>query len=121
MQGELFTTEQADVHNLLPKDGEVYLYPYFFSKEECDRYFSTLLNTVEWQQDSMKFYGRTVNLPRLTAWYGDTGEDYSYSGIDMHSKPWLPELLEIKSRIEEQSGFRFNTVLLNYYRMGTIV
>ena len=66
----------------------------------------------------MKFYGKAVNLPRLTAWYGEHDSDYSYSGISMKSHPWTPELLEIKSRIEEQAQIHFTSVLLNYYRDG---
>src|SRR4051812_503515 len=105
LQSELFTDTALPLQNLLPKEGEVYAFPNFFSKEESDFYFDRLMNSIQWQQDSMKFYGKTVNLPRLTAWYGETGEDYSYSGIDMHSKPWTEELKEIKNRIEDQSGF----------------
>ena len=36
----------------------------------------------------------------------------------MQTHPWTPELLEIKSRIEEQAQIHFTSVLLNYYRNG---
>ena len=39
-----------------------------------------------------------------------------YSGITVEPEPWTPTLLKIKSRIEEVSDVRFNSVLLNYYR-----
>src|SRR4051812_22413210 len=97
IQEDLFgNQEQPVIENLLPKDGEVIVLPHFFSTAESDRYLDILLNTVDWQQDSMKFYGKTVNLPRLTAWFGDSSEDYSYSGINMKARPWTPELKEIK-------------------------
>lgn len=122
MQRELFEEQNlaADqVHiNLLPYDGEVYVYPGFFSTEQSDHYFEQLLTTIEWKQDQLKFYGKKVNLPRLTAWYGGHDADYSYSGISMKSRPWTTELLEIKSRIEANAHMQFTSVLLNYYRTG---
>ena len=119
MQGDLFTSvDQLSVQNILPYDGEVYLYPGFFNKAESDEYFQLLTESIEWQQDKMKIYGKEVNLPRLTAWYGDHLTDYSYSGISMKSKSWTPGLLSIKKRIEEFSGIKFTSVLLNYYRDG---
>ena len=87
MQQELFETpgkEKEEIINLLPKDGIVEIYPSFFNEEESKSLFNHLLHKVEWQQDSMKFYGKQVNLPRLTAWYGDHDSDYSYSGIELY-------------------------------------
>ena len=56
--------------------------------------------------------------PRLTAWYGDAGIAYRYSGITMQPEPWTRMLNEIKTRLEKFSGFTFNSVLLNLYRDG---
>jgi len=119
MQHDLFTSsEKLSAQNLLPFDGEVNVYPQFFSKAESDHYLQTLLNTIDWQQDKMKIYGKEVNLPRLTAWYGEHLNDYSYSGINLKSKPWTPELKSIKQKIEGFTGIKFTSVLLNYYRNG---
>ena len=118
MQRDLFTTDNQTEQNILPFDGEVNVYHGFFSKTESDQYLQTLLTHIEWQQDRMKIYGKEINLPRLTAWYGDHRNDYSYSGISMKSKTWTPELMSIKKRIEEFTGIRFTSVLLNYYRDG---
>ncbi|MBA3648150.1 MAG: alpha-ketoglutarate-dependent dioxygenase AlkB [Chitinophagales bacterium] len=121
MQGLLFnsSSKSADqAFNLLPKDGEVLVYPDFFNKNDSDRLLEYLLHNIEWQQDQIKFYGKSVNLPRLTAWYGDHLKDYSYSRISMKTHPWTAELLEIKDRIENNAGVRFTSVLLNYYRDG---
>jgi len=121
MQQQLFlnnNSETPGIENLLPKDGVVEIYPAFFSIAESDILFNYLINEIEWQQDSMRFYGKEVNLPRLTAWYGEHLKQYSYSGIDMNAKPWTNELLFIKDRIENHSGLKFTSVLLNYYRNG---
>src|SRR2546423_1260893 len=79
--------------NLLPKDGEVYFFPNFFSKQESDRLFKDLLEKIIWQQDQIKFYGKLMDIPRLTAWYGDNDKPYTYSGIPMHPHQWTPDLL----------------------------
>jgi alkylated DNA repair dioxygenase AlkB len=73
---------------------------------------------IRWKQDSMKLYGKAILLPRLTAWYGDPGAAYTYSGIKSEPNPWTDGLLHIKSRIEDATGAVFNCVLLNWYRDG---
>ena len=99
-------------------DGQVLIYQNFFKRLESDRFFLELLNNVNWQQDEMRIFGKEVNLPRLTAWYGDTGKSYTYSGIMMNPHPWTPNLLLIKKRIEETVQVNFNSVLANLYRHG---
>ena len=117
MQKSLFDINPGD-ENILPKDGDARVYHSFFTKEESSDYFEKLLHTIEWKQESMKFYGKEILLPRLTAWYGEQVSDYGYSGIILNSLPWTPELKEIKSRIEPESGLQFTNVLLNLYRDG---
>lgn len=104
--------------NVLHKDGEVFYFPDFFSQEESDNFFKSLLENVIWQQDSIKLFGKTMNLPRLTAWYGCEGLTYKYSNILMHPHPWTQDLLTIKDKIETQAKVHFTNVLLNLYRNG---
>jgi alkylated DNA repair dioxygenase AlkB len=104
------------MQNLLPKDGEVYFYPDCFTKEERVSLFEELKTTVRWKQEPIKIFGREIMQPRLTAWYGDNDKPYSYSGITMQPEPWTPALELIKNRIEELSGTRYTSALLNYYR-----
>ncbi len=99
-------------------DAEVVFYPAFFSAPEADRLLRELRDTTEWRQDTMRFFGKEVPLPRLTAWYGDPGSRYVYSGIENQPLPWTPALLEIKRAVEIPSGVVFNGVLLNRYRSG---
>lgn len=118
MQQDLFVNENIIIKNLLPKDGKVEVYPAFFKEEESEIILDYLLHEIEWKQENMKFYGKKVNLPRLTAWYGADMKDYSYSGINMNPKLWTRKLLFIKDRIEKQSRYKFTNALLNYYRNG---
>ena len=61
--------------------------------------FSKMLSDTKWQQREMNMYGRRVLQPRLTAWYGDPGRSYSYSGIKNMPLPWTDLLQDIKRRI----------------------
>jgi alkylated DNA repair dioxygenase AlkB len=80
--------------------------------------FSRLQSEINWQQDYLTIYGKDIPLPRLTAWYGDRGRDYTYSHISMKPHPWSDLLLTIKKKIEDACEAEFNSVLLNLYRSG---
>lgn len=99
--------------NLLQKDGSVILFSDFL---ECD--FHSLRQAINWKQQPIKMFGKSVMQPRLTAWYGDEGTEYSYSGLMNYPLSWNTQLLEIKKQVEELSGCKFNSVLLNLYRDG---
>lgn len=99
-------------------DADVSMLRLFFSHAESDRLFLSLLNQTRWRQDKIRIYGKQIDLPRLTAWYGDPGKSYSYSGISMDPDPWTETLLEIKGRVDTEAQVRFNSVLLSLYRNG---
>ena len=103
---------------IISKDGEVILYENFFDVEESNQLFQELYSDIKWRQETIKMFGKCNPIPRLSAWYGDEGKSYIYSGIEHHPEPWNPALLIIKSKIEKVSQVRFNSVLLNLYRHG---
>lgn len=94
------------------------LYPECFSPSVADRLMRGLLDEIPWQQDTLSFGGRRVKVPRLQAWYGDSGMPYSYSGLNLTPLPWTRTLTAVRRRVEYFTGARFNAVLLNYYRDG---
>jgi alkylated DNA repair dioxygenase AlkB len=96
----------------------VILYRGFFSTSEADRLFRELRDTTVWRQETITLYGRTIDVPRLTAWYGDECTTYVYSGIKNEPLPWTSVLLEVKRAVEPVAGIVFNSVLLNRYRTG---
>lgn len=112
------TTLKLTGNNILPKDGEVFFFPNFFNKTDSDRLFKSLTDNIKWQQDQIKFFGKMIDLPRLTAWYGENNIPYTYSGIPMNPHPWTTDLLEIKNKIEKEAKVNFSSVLLNLYRSG---
>jgi alkylated DNA repair dioxygenase AlkB len=99
-------------------EAEVFLYPAFFSASKADRLLHELRNTTTWRQESMRIYGKEIPFPRLTAWYGDEGTSYFYSGIKNVPLPWTAAILEVKRAVEPPAGVVFNSVLLNRYRTG---
>ena len=99
-------------------DAELVFYPALLPPQDNDRFFACLMTTISWQQDWITLYGRSLPQPRLTAWYGDAGKTYTYSGITMQPSPWTENLLNLKATVEAVSGVTFNSVLLNLYRDG---
>jgi Alkylated DNA repair protein len=97
-------------------EAEVVLYHDFFGPLESDGYLRDLSDNIRWKQDRITMYGKSIALPRLTAWYGDEDKAYTYSGVLNIPHPWTPTLLAIKHTIEEVAGAQFNSVLLNLYR-----
>lgn len=97
-------------------NADVVLYERIFDKARSDNYFAELSDTAAWKQEKIRLYGKLVDLPRLTAWYGEEGKSYTYSGITVSPEPWTSTLLEIKKAIEAVSAVTFNSVLLNKYK-----
>jgi len=101
-------------NNLLPRDGDARLFEGVVDAPEST--FDRLRAIVAWRQESARLMGRSVALPRLTAWYGDAA--YRYSGVVHPPRAWLDDLLPLKATAERLAGRSFNAVLLNLYRHG---
>lgn len=97
-------------------DAEVLYDPDFLLKARADELFARLQQELEWEQRSIKIFGREVPQPRLTAWYGDI--DYTYSGLRWTAKESPESLALLKAAVESHSGEAFNSVLANLYRDG---
>lgn len=90
--------------------------PEFLSQDESEKLFSIFYNTLDWQEETIKMYGKPVKVPRLVCWYGDSDVEYRYSGINHIASPWTSELIELKQKIEQHTQKSFNSVLGNLYR-----
>jgi alkylated DNA repair dioxygenase AlkB len=99
-------------------DADIEFSPHFYAEEAARSLAAMLIASAELEQQTLKIFGRDVVAPRLSAWYGDPGASYAYSGLRLEPKPWLPALDEIRDRLEQATGHRFNSVLLNFYRDG---
>lgn len=100
------------------RDGEMTYYQSLFDAPTSRRLFDSLYKNTPWTQRSINLYGRTIPMPRLTAWFADRGIHYAYSGGQEPRHDWTPILLEIKHRVEQTIAAEFNGALLNLYRDG---
>jgi alkylated DNA repair dioxygenase AlkB len=76
--------------------------------------FQRLQQETAWKAETIFLFGKQHLQPRLSAWYGSAR--YTYSGRTFHPLPWTPLLLTLKEAVEAQTGCRFTSALLNYYR-----
>jgi len=90
----------------------------FYTQTQSDFLFSQLFADTFWRQESLRFGGKLVPVPRLQAWYGDSQALYGYSGLHMAPLPWTPTLMTIRQQLESELQQPFNSVLLNLYRDG---
>lgn len=90
----------------------------------ADRYFEALrpggAAGVGWERRAIVLYGREVREGRSTAFYGDPGTSYRYSGVARSALPWSADpsgtLVEILAAARAATGRPFNFVLANLYR-----
>ena len=115
---DLFNNEIDSLTNLLPQDGIVNYYKNLLTSQEANRYFDCLLNTIEWKNDQAFIYGKLIITKRKVAWYGDADYEYTYSKNTKRALPWTKELVELKQMIEDKTGEKFNSCLLNLYHNG---
>lgn len=115
MQGSLVDSVSG-LQRLDMEDAEVHFMEGFYNPEQAKSHFEQLRSATDWRHETLLLWGKSVGQPRLTAWYGDAGRIYSYSGLQLQPHPWTPLLLAIKQDIEVLTGDNFNSVLLNLYR-----
>ena len=78
--------------------------------------FERLHHETVWLHEQVVVWGKRHFQPRLTAWYGDPGKSYTYSGTVMRPMPWTNLLLSLRHELQALTDARFNSVLLNLYR-----
>ena len=104
--------------NLLPQDGTVNYFGAIMDERLAYHYFEQLLKTIEWQNDQAIIFGKKIITKRKVAWYGDQAFEYTYSNIQKYALAWTEELLALKALVEQKTGERFNSCLLNLYHTG---
>ncbi|WDD98142.1 alpha-ketoglutarate-dependent dioxygenase AlkB family protein [Thalassomonas actiniarum] len=104
--------------NITAPNADLQYFPAFIPMARSRLLYDELAQQLDWSQDSIVLYGKPVLIPRLQAWYGDDGLDYTYSGLTLAAKSWLPVLIQLKQMVEAKTGEQFNAVLANLYRDG---
>ncbi len=89
----------------------------FMNTPAADRLFAWA-ESLDWRQETFSLYGRSVEVPRLTTWFGDPGLNYRYTGLDHPGHGWPSELAKLRQCVSRQAASDFNFVLLNRYDHG---
>ena len=114
------------METILIPGAEIHYAETFLAPGEATTLFNALLGKCAWTRRRSSF-GYVV--PRDEAYYGDRGTNYIYSRREYQPLDWIPELLSLKSRVEQatpdaawsNSGLPrvgYNAVLCNLYRSG---
>ncbi|MEX3694027.1 alpha-ketoglutarate-dependent dioxygenase AlkB [Paraburkholderia sp. BR14263] len=98
---------------------DVAWHPSWLAPEPAAEALARIIAEADWRQERIRTPGGWVDQPRLTAWQGDEGAVYVYSGIRNIPQPWTSQVAELRDAISALCGVRFNSVLLNRYRTGT--
>lgn len=77
--------------------------------------FLLIRDNADWKQQTVIMNGYSVQLRRMTAWYG---KSYTYTGITNIPKDIPDFLTPMFKLVEENCGILFNSVLLNRYKNG---
>jgi alkylated DNA repair dioxygenase AlkB len=99
---------------VLPDDFR--LIPGWLDSGEAGALFDRLRVEIPWEEHTVVIAGRPIAVPRRVAFFGP--QAYAYTGIVHPARPLPPVVEELRRRVEEASGHRFNTVLMNLYRDG---
>lgn len=86
---------------------------------EADAWLACLRCELDWQTEDIMLFGKFRQVPRLSAFYGDSAVRYRYSGVLHHALAWHPLLERIRDRLASELSLRFNAVLANRYRDGS--
>ena len=92
--------------------------PEFLCRERADAALARVLQETDWQRERVRMFGHVHDAPRLTAWYGDAGAVYRYSGVVREAAPWPPVHRALAQEVAAAVASRFNFVLVNRYRNG---
>ena len=99
-------------------DADLLFDPHFLPSREAESAFVDLRAAIPWEVHRIRLFGRGIDSPRLSAWIGDDGTAYRYSGATFDPLPWPPALAALRERVSHAAGVRFDSVLANLYRDG---
>lgn len=105
-------------HIIQLDDSYLEYYRNLLSNTQAQALYRTLNETLNWQQEHIQIFGKTIASPRLQCFYGDPDVKYRYSGRTFIATPWTDTLAKLKHLISGLAGYPFNGVLCNLYRDG---
>jgi len=110
-----FTEDDIIVHQLEDNGCvefcENFLTPYF------SKILFTSLSKLDYKQSQIYTKDKTFLTPRLQTWMANDDIKASLY-TNLSPNPWSEEMLILKNKLEEITQFKFDYVLINYYRNG---
>lgn len=92
--------------------------PSLFDEQSSDFYLSYFLENIEFIHDRSFIYGKEIITKRMICWQASIDQSFTYSGVERKATGFDKKVLEIKTLIEKELGFCFNSCLLNLYHDG---
>ncbi len=86
------------METILIPGAEIYYDKNFLSAEEATTLFNLLRTKCAWERRKSSF---KYAVPRDEAYYGDSGTNYTYSRREYKPLAWIPELLSLRTLVEE--------------------
>ncbi|XP_077165239.1 DNA oxidative demethylase ALKBH2 [Paroedura picta] len=96
-------------------------YTVLFCRAQADALFRALEREVAYlpgELTRVQVFGKWHNIPRQQVTYGDPGLTYTYSGVTLSPRPWIPVLEHIRDQVQLATSHTFNFVLINRYKDG---
>jgi len=103
--------------NILPYDGEAVLIDDSGSDFDWPAVTRTLIETMPWQVETARIFGREMPVPRMTAWFGDAA--YAYSGVCHQPAPFPAIIQRLRERAEVLSGASFLARPIRFYSVSS--
>lgn len=91
---------------------------HWLAADAATELYDELAAGAPWFRPVLRIYGQEHLAPRSTAWYGDRGAVYRYSGTVNTPAPWPTSLATLRPRVERDAGAPFNSCLATLYRDG---
>ena len=83
---DLFPT-QSTLERIPMQDAEIYYLRKLPLDQSAEAVTHQLINEIPWRAEEIVVWEKTFRQPRLTAWYGDNGANYTCSGHCPGSPP----------------------------------
>lgn len=103
---------------IINQEGEAVYYGSILTQEQKECYFNELLSGIQWVNEVVVMFGKTITTKRKVAFYANDSMEYTYSNKTKNAFPWTPLLLDIKKTVEGYTGKLYNACLLNLYHDG---
>jgi alkylated DNA repair dioxygenase AlkB len=110
--------ENMEPIRVVATDGYAEYYPNFLEPTASTTLLQQLLLLDSFQQNEIVLFGKKMKVPRLEAYYALNGEQYGYSGQQLQAEKFPLFLDELRLEVQERTGYKYNALLINYYRDG---